>query len=160
MKKFLTLLTVVSAITALADFKLPARHFKVISGGTSAIVSGEGLFSKAIELTAGTDQAVTAALPQGGFIFVRNAVYEAKAEIKGQGTAFLEIQLLTMYNKLISQHRVVTRPATGRFRDIEGKLDLRGKTFAQEPFKVNVVIGVEKGGKIAFDDIELEIDND
>jgi hypothetical protein len=160
MKKFLTVLSVVSVITAWADLKLPARHFKVISGGSARLVSGEELFSKAIELKAGAEQAVTAELPKGGAVFVPNAVYEAKAEIKGRGTAFLEIRLLTGDNQIISRHRVITRQATARFLDIEGKLDLRGKTFTRTPAKVNVVIGVEKGGCVAFDDIELEIDND
>lgn len=161
MKKLFTVMCAISAASVLAaDFKLPAKHFKVISGGKSEIVRGEEFFSRAIRLEAAKERAVTAALPHGGFFNFIPAVYEVKAEIKGQGTAFLEIQLLTPDNKIIGQHRVVTRQATARFRDIEGKLDLRGKTFAQPPFKVNVVIGVEQGGDVTFDDIELDIDND
>ena len=159
MKKAITLFAAFAIFTLWADFKLPARYFEVISGGTAKVVRGNGFFSKAILLQAGKESEVTAQIPRTAYLFSANTVYEVDAEIKGSGKAFIELHFLDFKDQLIFKERVAEQFATEKFRDIKGKADMRGRKLAATPFKVAVVIGVEKGGSVAFDDIELDTDD-
>ena len=53
--------------------------------------------------------------------------------------------------------RIAERNAASTFMDIKGKLRL-DETPAPE--KIRIILGVEPGAKVAFDDVDAEIDND
>ena len=160
MKKAMTLFAALTVFTVWADLKFPAQAFEVISGGTAKVVRGNRFFSKAVLLQADKGSDVTAQIPRFAYLYSANTVYEADAEIKGQGKAFIELHFLDFKDQLIFKERVAEQFATEKFRDIKGKADMRGKKLPGTPFKVTIVIGVEKDGRVVFDDIELDAEDD
>lgn len=157
MKKITGFVCAVAAFSALAGVDLPAKGFSAGKNSNMVIVRGDDWFSKALRLTAGSESDAVAVF--GRKISVKPAVYEVQAEIRGTGRAFIELHLLHQDGS-VTVKRIAATDATGRYRDLEGRFDMR-RFRAKNPLTaVQVVLGVEKGGSVDFDDVELEIDND
>ena len=156
MKKFI-LSAVCFAAVSLMGFDLSSGNFKVSEEGKSKIVAGEKFFSSALRLdAAGSDKDLTAVYTHK-LPFIAGREYELSAEIKGQGTAFLEIAVVGLSGKVYSR-RVATKQASAKYTDIEGKWDLRKYDLPELPASVQITIGVTKGSNITFYDIELEME--
>ncbi len=166
MKKLLLGMLSLVAISGYAGYDLPIdgkfRHctdglpseWTVSEPGASKIVRGEEIFSKALQLTAGSK--AVAAVSKKSFAMSPNVELEVSAEIKGSGTAFIAVEIVDPTGKLSGIRRIAERRATNRFTDIKGKFRL--EKFA--PVKIRVILGVEPGSSVAFDDVEAELDND
>lgn len=157
MKKFISAVCVFAAVAVSAGMDLPARSFTVQKEGASRIVRGEDFFDRALLLTSGKDQAVTAVFKQK-FLPI-SAEYEIKADIRGRGRAFIELRLLNA-DGTVTVKRLASAEATDRFRDIEGKFDLHYFRTEKRVSRLEIVLGVEKDSSIVFNDIELDIDRD
>ncbi len=167
MKKYIVfmLLVLAAVVHAGYDLKIDGKFKRVRNGqpdkwsistaGAAKIVRGEDFGSRALELTSGNE--IVKAVSKGAFPVRQGNVIEVDAEIKGTGKAFIAVELLNEKGEIISVKRIAERNAASAFMDIKGKLRL-DETPAPE--KIRIILGVEPGAKVAFDDVDAEIDND
>ena len=169
MKRFFILFAAVTAVTLAAgtDLRIDGKFRQLTNGlpsqwhisapGAAKIIGGEEWFSKALQLTAANSE-VTAKTVNSFPVNLYDEV-EMEAEIKGNGTAFLAVELLDANGKTIAIKRIATATATARFRDLKGSLRIRD--YAQfAPAAIRLICGVTPGSTVAFDDIDAELDRD
>ena len=166
MKKILPVLfcAAVSAVFAGNDLPIDGKfrqlkndlpvQWTVTAPGSAKIVRGGELSRRALELTAGKNP--VQAVSKVTFLLPVNAELEVEAEIKGSGNAFIAVEFTDDAGKVVSTARIAGQSAAGRFTDIKGKFRNTGKV----PLKGRIVLGVEPGSQIVFDDVEAEIDRD
>lgn len=163
MKKILLTAIAFSGTVLLADIDLNVKHFLPPENGSAKIVTRRGWFGKkAIMLNGkGNETAPATAMYKKSFPF-RNAVYEVKAYIVAQGTAYIDLVFVNAAGKELLTRRIISVNATDSVahREYEGKADLRGVIFKESPAAVKLLIGIGKNSSAVFEDIEMEIDDD
>lgn len=156
MKKLFIAIACLSAVM-LMGMDLSPRSFSGSVEGKARLVAGEKLFSAALQLDATDYKSEITAVYKHKLPYIAGRKYEFSGEIKGRGTAFLEIVLVGVSGKSYSW-RVATQTATPEYRDIEGELDFRRKTLPELPHFIQLKIGIAPGSDITFYDLELEME--
>ena len=154
-KLFLALVCSVGSLL-FADTDLRVQNFSAPTGGTAEVIS---LFwkTRGLKLTADSNSDLRVTYNQF-FTFQDRMIYELSADIEGTGTPLVEFQFFNADGTPCGQPVAATIQVRGD--DLEARLDLRNTTWETVPRRFKVIIGVQKGGVVVLDDIELDIDND
>lgn len=169
MKKLLSAVFTAASLILCAGYDFPIdgkfRNIKdnlpaewvIADPGNAKIVRGEHFFTRALELTAGTT--AVQAVSRRSFPVTNLDFIEVEAEVKGQGNAFLAVELLNARGQSVATAKISVRPAGRKFAGFKGKL--RVADYAKlAPASAKIIIGAEAGAKVAFYDVEAESDND
>ena len=168
-KKILSAMLCAVTLTLCAGYEFPVdgkfrklkdgmpEKWQISDASSAKIVRGESFFSRALELSAG--KSAVQAVSKQTFPVMANDFVKVEAEVKGQGNAFLAVEVLDAAGKSVAVKKIAVRPATDRFTDLKGKL--RVADYAKyTPTTVRIIIGAEAGAKVAFYDVEAESDDD
>ncbi len=157
MKKLLLLLVSAAGTLLFAGSDLRVQNFSAAAGGKAEVIS---LFWKTRGLKLTADETSDVRVTCNQFFTYRGpVVYEVSADIKGNGTPFVEFQFFNTDGTPCGQP--VAANVLVRGNDMKALLDLRNTTWqTAPPRRFKVIIGVKQGGILTFDDIELDVDDD
>lgn len=162
MKKFATAFLLMAAFAVYAGYDLAlderASYWNITPEQAGKTVPGEEFFSIALELSAG--QTRTIAKSKLSYPVRLGDFLKVDTEIKGTGAAFVDAEILDITGNVIKTERLASaKPFADRFSDMDGKIRIRRYKNAI-PARVRIIIGIEPGSCVVFDDIEAELDND